>query len=139
MCCARRAIPIHAGCCGFFHSPVDRTRSLVAIPGNLPDLTIPILAATSARRPFAQSACALPQEPADAGPGRLVYCHRAEAAARLPWPMPNGDAVVRPFERPSGDLLEASELYRAFRSGGTLTRLLKRPETAVLGGRRCLR
>ena len=105
---------------------------LAAIPGNLPDLTDPDLGCNFRPRcPFAQSACALPQEPADAGPGRVVYCHLAEAAARLPWPMPDGDAVVRPFERPLGDLLEASELYRAFRSGGVLARLLKRPETAV--------
>ena len=103
---------------------------LAAIPGNLPDLSDPDPGCNFRPRcPFAQSDCALPQEPADAGPDRLVYCHCAEAVAHLAWPMPDGDAVVRPFGRPSGDLLQASDLYRAFRSGGTLTRLRKRVDT----------
>jgi peptide/nickel transport system ATP-binding protein len=103
---------------------------LVAIPGNLPDLTDPDPGCNFRPRcPFAQSDCALPQEPADAGPDRLVYCHRAGAAARLAWPTPDKDAVVRPSEPPSGSLLEAWELHRALRSGGALARLRKRLET----------
>jgi peptide/nickel transport system ATP-binding protein len=109
-----------------------RPGRFAAIPGGLPDLTDPDPGCNFRPRcPFVQSACTLPQEPADAGPGRVVYCHRAEAAARLPWPTPDGDAVIRPLRRALGDLLEASELHRAFRSGGTLSRLFKRPEKAV--------
>ncbi len=111
----------------------DRLRAgrLPAIPGNLPDLADPDPGCNFRPRcPFAEEACASPQELSDAGPGRLVRCHRAEAAAHLPWPAPESRTVPSP-QPPLGCLLEASGMRRAFRSGSTLARMLGRADAAV--------
>jgi peptide/nickel transport system ATP-binding protein len=92
---------------------------LVPIRGNLPDLIDPDPGCNFRPRcPFAVAACAEPQLLREAGAGRLVRCHRADAARDLPWPLPEPPhaAAAPSADRPA--LLEAQDLRRTFQQGG---------------------
>ena len=92
---------------------------LVPIRGNLPNLIDPDPGCNFRPRcPFADAACAEPQQLAEIGADRRVRCHRTDIASRLPWPLPEAAPHGSVAPPPGSDaLLEARNLQRSFHQG----------------------